>query len=58
MTGQTGTDRDYEVHYQQQTRSGWQSQNVHGLWNCDAFEPCDYDRGITAGIVRGEILEL
>ena len=22
----------------------------------DAFEPCDYDRGITAGIVRGEIL--
>ena len=32
-TGQTGTDRDYEVHYQQQTRSGWQSQNVHGLRN-------------------------
>ena len=38
-------------------RSGWQSQNVHGLWNLDAFEPCDYDRGITAGIVRGEILD-
>ena len=25
--------------------------------NLDAFEPCDYDRGITAGIVRGEILD-
>ena len=45
------------MHYQQQTRSGWQSQNVHGLWNLDVFQPCDYDRGITAGIVRGEILD-
>ena len=57
-TGQTGTDRDYEVALPTaKTRSGWQSQNVHGLWNLDAFEPCDYDRGITAGIVRGKILD-
>ena len=45
------------MHYQQQTRSLWLA-----IPECTrpvesyAFEPCDYDRGITAGIVRGEIL--
>ena len=36
------SDRDYEVHYQQQTRSGWQSPEcTRPVWNLDAFEPCD-----------------